>query len=217
MNELFTFKESDVTIDSMYRGSNTKVMPIILVIIVIAIVLTIIISIGRAMFSGGNDSDSTDKDGSQSVASVVLDTSSDRAVRWTIRGPIVANENYRSYQITIAPNQRTYDIYSGYLDQILEHRSYDNNLPAYEEFVHALDKASIGNVKKAADEDVRGVCATDGIVYMFETLVNDSADNMLWSSTCKGSPGTLGADPLQLQALFKNQIPDFTPIFDKIY
>ncbi len=199
----------------MYRGSGPRILPIIIIIVVVALVIAALITVGRLIFSGGsNDSTQTN---TASLQDAVQNRSTDRAVRWTVRGPIVADEKFRSYQITVSPSSRTFVTYSGYLEQVLETKTYDNNARAYEEFVFALTKAGITNTRKNADADLRGVCATNGLAYSFETLSNGTADNTIWSSSCRDSAGTMAADPLKIQALFINQIPDFKPIFNKVY
>lgn len=199
----------------MYRGSSPRILPLIIVILIVALVIAALVTIGRMVFSGGSQSTSNqDKD---TVSKSVLDTSSTRSVRWTVRGPIVANEKFRSYQITVSPTLRDYTVYSGYLSEPIEVKTYTNNQAAYEQFVFALNNADVGTVRTADDTDIRGVCATGGLAYTFETLGNDTPDHSLWSSTCKGSPGSLGANALQIQALFVNQIPDFKPQFTSVY
>ena len=80
-----------------------------------------------------------------------------------------------------------------------------------------FDKANAGTTREASDEDFRGVCATQGFAYKFETLSDELPDHMLWTTTCKGSKGTLAANTTQVHALFVNQIPDFKPVFTQIY
>ena len=198
----------------MYRGSGPRVLPIIIVIIVVALVVAALVTVGHMIFSGSS-SDSSDK--GTSLQDAVLDTTAERSVRWTVRGPIVADENFRSYQITISPTSRTFVTYSGYLDQVTDTKTYDNNTKAYEEFVFALDKASVSKTRSSSDTEFRGVCATNGIAFMFETINDGDVDNSIWSSTCKNSAGTMAADALQIHALFINQIPDFNPLFNSIY
>lgn len=199
----------------MYRGSGPRILPLIVIIVIVALVIAALVTIGRMVFGGG--SQSGEQENQDAVATAVLDTTAARSVQWTVRGPLVANANFRTYQITISPQESVYTVYSGYLGEPLESQRYANNTAAYEQFVFALDKADVGKTRDAEDTDIRGVCATDGIAYTFETLTNNTADNTLWSSTCKNSPGTLAANPLQIHALFTNQIPDFKPIFTSVY
>lgn len=203
----------------MYRGSRPRILPIIVVIVIVALVVATLITVGRMLFTGGNanNSQANQKTTSSVIEQAVLAQDANRSVRWTVRGPIVADEKFRSYQIIISPSSRTYVTYSGYLDQVIDTKTYSNNAKAYEQFVYALDKTSVAKARDTKDTDLRGVCATNGLAYEFETLVNDDPDHTMWSSTCKDSQGTMTADPLQVQALFVNQIPDFRPLFTKIY
>jgi len=188
------------------------------VIVIVALVVAAIVTVGRVLFSSNGDTSQDNKKTTSSVIEqAVLAQDSDRAVRWTVRGPIVGDEKFRSYQIIISPSTRTYVTYSGYLDQVIDTKTYSNNIKAYEQFVYALNKTDIAKARDTKDADLRGVCATNGLAYEFETLVNDDPDHTMWSSTCKDSQGTMTADPLQVQALFVNQIPDFRPLFTKIY
>ena len=199
----------------MYRGSRPKIFPVIIIIIVVALVIAAIVTIGRMVFSG--NSSSNDAVDTASMQQSLLNESSDRAVRWTVRGPIIADEKFRSYQITVSPSERTYTVYSGYLDTVLRTKSYGNNADAYEQFIYALDKTGVSSARTVKDEDLRGVCATNGLLYQFETIASSTPDYSVWSSTCKNSPGTMTADSQKLQALFVNQITDFAPLFDDIY
>ena len=88
----------------MYRGSNPRIVPIIVTIVIVALVISAVVALGRMMFGGSSSTTTT----TTSVSSSVLDTSSDRSIRWTVRGPIVAYENFRSYQITILARSRSY-------------------------------------------------------------------------------------------------------------
>lgn len=197
----------------MYRGSNPRIVPIIVTIVIVALVISAVVALGRMMFS--NTDSSTDS--TATMGSSVLDTTANRSVRWTVRGPIVAEENFRSYQISVSPSSRTYTVYSGYLGGVISTKEYTNNTRAYEEFVHALVNADITSTRSASNDDIRGVCATGGIAYKFEALNADNADQSLWGSTCSQSRGTMGADALRIQALFRNQIPDFKPLFTSAY
>lgn len=206
----------------MYRGSNPRIFPLIVTILVIALVIAALVSIGRMIFFGGNKTAQTDtqesaKTTTAALRNTTLNTTDNRGVRLTVRGPIIADEKFKSYQITVTPKTRTYTVYMGYLGQVLNEKDYGNNTKAYEEFVYAIDKANIGKVNDAKDEEFRGVCATRGIAFMYETLVNFDKDQSVWTTTCGGSKGTMGANVQQIHALFANQIPDFKPSFNEMY
>jgi len=190
----------------MYRGNSSRVVPILLVLIVIAIAIAALVSAGRAIFGGTDQAAQSQVDVGRDN---LLNTSLSHSVRMTVRGPIVADENFRSYQVTVNPSDRSITTYSGYLDQVLDAKQYSNNAKAYEEFVYALDKANLmkGEVLKDGKDDTRGICAT-GRVYEFEVLKDGRAVKRLWTSTCKGSVGSLKASVAQVETLFHNQIPD---------
>lgn len=189
----------------MYRGNSSRIIPVVLVLIVMVIAIVALVSVGRSIFGGSDQSSQQADVGRQSL----LNTGFDHSVRMTVRGAIVADENFRSYQITISPAARSLAVYSGYLSQQINMLPYGNNVKAYEAFVYALDKANMmsGSELKDEKDDTRGVCAT-GKMYEFEVLQNNNIVKRLWTSTCKGSPGSFRASTSQVQNLFLNQIPD---------
>lgn len=198
----------------MYKSSSSRVIPIIIVLIVIAIAIAAIVSIGRAVFGGGSTTTTNQVDVGQTA---LLDTASNRSVRMTVRGPIVADENFRSYQIIVGPSSRSLTTYSGYLGTVLETKSLGNNVKAYDEFVHALDKANMtnGTVLEEEADDIRGICAT-GNVYEFDVMVDNTQVKHLWTSTCKGSKGSFRASVPQVQSLFLSQVPEASAQIGKI-
>jgi hypothetical protein len=135
----------------------------------------------------------------------------------TVRGPIVADENFRSYRITVDANSRDLTTYSGYLDQQIDSKDLSNNIQAYEQFVFALNRANLVKGVPFNDDkdDTRGICAT-GKVYEFEVIDSGSIVKRLWTSTCKGSAGSLKASVSQIQNLFLQQIPDNQPILKAV-
>lgn len=202
----------------MYRGSKPRIVPLLIAVVVIGLLIAGLVSLGRLIFLPNSSSNQQSKSASQPVLQdEVLKTTADRSVRYTVRGSLVADENFRSYQITISPTERTIVEYKGYLSEVTNTRTFGNNFAAYDEFVHALSNADIGKTRSISDDDMRGVCATNGRLYQFETLAEGKTTRSIWTSTCSGSPGTMTAKISQVHALFVNQIPDFKPMFDKVY
>ena len=194
----------------MYRNSSTKIFPIILIIIVVVALIIGIVSVANYLFGGGGEEASQQKTQAELATEKLLRVDVDQSVRVTVRGPIVANEEFRTRQIIVSPTQREYIVYKGYLESIESRKTYSNNTKAYDEFVHALDKAALtksGKYTTEEQDDLRGICAS-GLVYQFDILSGGSADVAYWTSTCKGSPGTFGASLQQVTNLFANQIPD---------
>lgn len=186
-----------------YRTS--RIVPIILVVIIIVIAIAAIVSLARVVFFSG-PSTPTVVDSSRDA---LLSTTAGRSVTMSVRGPIVADEVFNSYKITISPNQRVITTYTGYLDKRVDSITLGNNVKAYEEFVHALDKANLpkGVELQGDRNDVRGICAT-GRVYEYGILNDEKSVKTLWTSTCKGSRGSLDASVEQLTELFVKQIPN---------
>lgn len=198
----------------MYRGNGSRILPIIIVLIVVAIAIAALVSAGRAIFGGGDAANPAVVDTSRAA---LLNTATDHSVRMTVRGPIVADENFRSYQITANQSDRTLTTFSGYLEQAIQTKQLNNNVKSYEEFVYALERANMaeGTAFTGDKDDTRGICAT-GRVYEFEVIQGGAVVKRLWTSTCKGSPGSLKASATQLQKLFLDQIPDNKKILDTI-
>jgi hypothetical protein len=194
----------------MRKGSLSRLFPLILVIIIAVLFIAAVVSIGRAIFNSGDNAVVETDAGREAL--VTVDNS--RSVQLTVRGPIVADENFRSYQITVSPSSRDISTYRGYLESIDKSKTLDNNSDAYEQFVYALDKANMMKGVEAEDDednDLRGICAT-GYVYEYSVLQDKEIVKHLWTSTCDGSKGTLRASTSQLNNLFFAQIPGASDI-----
>lgn len=189
------------------KNSLSRFVPILLVIIITIVALAAVIAIGRALIGGGGASEVVDEMDEGRAA--LLSTDITRSVRVTVRGPIVADEAFRSYRITISPESRVMTTYEGYLERPLDTKTLDNNQRAYEELVHALDKRRMMDGRPLPDEqnDLRGICAT-GHLYEMETLVNGEKVRHLWTSSCDGSKGSALANVSEILDMFLNQIPD---------
>ena len=200
----------------MSRYSRNRFLPILLVVVVMIIAIVALVSLARAIFFSGGDSKQTTQQVDVS-REALLNTSVGHRVQMTIRGPIVADETFNSYRITVSSSSRSLVTYNGYLGQPIDEVQLSNNIPAYDEFVHALDKANLplGTQFAKDQDDTRGICAT-GRLYEYEIINGDTVVKRLWTSTCKGSPGSLQASADQLTNLFVAQIPDAREVLRKI-
>ena len=189
------------------RNSFSRFVPILLVIVITIVAVAAVIAIGRALF-GGNESDQKDKNINAGQIAL-LSTDEGRAVRLTVRGPIVANENFRSYSVIVSPSSRQITTYEGYLDKEISQKKLDNNVKAYTELVYALDKRKMmdGTQLTEQQNDLRGICAS-GKVYKFETLSYNSVVKSLWTSDCSGSKGSAQANVNEILDMFLKQIPE---------
>ncbi len=190
----------------MVNYKSRRILPIILVVVIIIIAVAALVSLARAVFFSGDNTRTTTTDTSQQA---LVSTTDGSRVVMTIRGPIVADEAFNSYSISVSPSQRNLTTYKGYLDQVVEQETLGNNTAAYEQFVYALDKAKLadGRQLEGNSDDVRGVCAT-GRLYEFSIINGGNTVKRLWTSTCRGSRGSLDGSVDQLRDLFTAQIPN---------
>jgi hypothetical protein len=191
----------------MAKYKNSRILPTILVVVIVIIAIVALISGARAIFFSGS---STKDEVTDTTVASLLSTSVSSSVSMSVRGPIVADEDFHSYRIVISPTSRQITTYNGYLGTVIAQQTLGNNTAAYEEFVNALNlaKMTAGNEPKDEENnDVRGICAT-GKLSEFSILSNDMSVETLWTSTCDGSKGTLRASAAQLSNLFIAQIPD---------
>ena len=189
-------------------NSFSRLIPILLVIIIMVVAVAAVIAIGQSLL-GGNNPENKPKSQADIAKESLLSTDANRAVRLTVRGPIVAQEKFRSYQIEITPDIRRMSTYEGYLEKQIDEKKLDNNSRAYEELVYALEKRKMMEGRQLSEEqnDLRGICA-NGKVYKFETLYHGNPVKTLWTSVCGGSKGSATANANDILLMFLNQIPD---------
>lgn len=194
----------------MQRNNGARFFPLVIIIIVVALVIAAIVSIGRAVFNSGSETNSEDTSQTDQGRESLLNTSVGRTVQMTVRGPIVAEENFTSYRIEVSNNERSMNVYKGYLEERTNGKQLGNNTQAYEQFVYALDKANMMKGENSADnedtDDLRGICAR-GYVYEYAVTSGGNEIKKLWTSTCSGSKGSLQASKDQLSQLFLAQVP----------
>jgi len=196
----------------MERSGLRRIIPIALILIVIVIAVVALVSVGKSLFFSGNSTTSTST--KPNVGKQALTQTADTySVRMTVRGPIVANEDYRSYTVAISPTARTMTTYKGYDQQQIDADKLDNTTAAYEQLVYALNRAKFmdGTPLTGDSNDTRGVCAT-GTLYTFDVLQSDTSEQSLWTTSCAGSPGSLKANLGQITDLFSDQIPTFSAL-----
>lgn len=191
-----------------------RIAPILLIIVIAFLAIGALVSLGRMFMNGDNGA--VNKDRVEEVDSSVeklLSLDVERSVRMTVRGPIVAEEDFRSYVVEVSPDNRKLITYSGYVQNVIDLVDLDNNSNSYDQFVHSLNKANMmkGSQPSGEADDMRGICAT-GRTYEFAILMSGEAEKRLWTSTCTGSKGSLEANVTQLQNLFISQIPNNSEI-----
>lgn len=196
----------------MNNSGVQRIIPIALVLIVIVIAVAALFSVGRSIF-GSNKPEEVVNTGKQAL----LNTSLDRSVRLTVRGPIVADEQFHSYTIIASPTSRTLTTYQGYLDNQVDQVQLPNNNRSYEQFIYALDRASMmeSDELDGDSNDVRGICAT-GRVYEYEVLQASNVIKKLWTTSCSKIKGSQKANNARLSELFQAQVPDASKTTRKV-
>lgn len=200
----------------MKHGKNSQLLPVIMIVVVVVVSVAMIVALVRTFILNGGNTGPTTEQQRNADETALLSTAIDRGVRMTIRGDITANEKFRSYRITITPTMRSMVTYAGYLDQPIDQVQLENNSRAYEEFVHALNRAGMvkGTAFTGEKDDTRGICS-NGKVLEFETLQNERTVKRLWTTTCK-ERGSLQANSGQLSDMFVAQIPQSKELLKKI-
>jgi hypothetical protein len=138
----------------------------------------------------------------------------DAAVRLTVEGPVVADQNHNAYQITIGRNTTKVETFKGYERTVLETKTYDNNEEAYETFLLALERAGYHRaIEQETPTDSRGVCP-NGNRYKYELVDGNSTLLESWSANC--SKGTFRGDANAVRALFGRQVPELNQLTRKL-
>lgn len=199
----------------MDRSGLQRIFPIALIVIVIVIAIAALVSLGQSIFGGGSGEPEQEQVNVGKEA--LTETQSTSSIRMSVRGPIVASENFHSYDITISPEKRNMTTYVGYVGKQVGTKNYSNNRQAYEQLVFALDRAGMmdGTPLEGDANDLRGICAT-GLIYQFEVLSSSTSVQSLWTTSCKSISGSLTASRSSLTNLFQDQIPDFNTLSRKI-
>lgn len=135
---------------------------------------------------------------------------SGRSVRMTVYGPVVANEERESYEVTVTPSTRRFVAYQGYNQSQLESNNFDNTYEGYQQFVHALARAGFDKERRVSEDqaDDRGACSS-GRRYVYELFENGDMIKRVWTTTCGNAKGTFGGTNRVVRELFNRQIPDF--------
>lgn len=195
----------------MNNSGAQRAVPIVLVILIIIVVIAALVSVGRSIFGG--ESEPVVNTGQEAL----LNTSLDRSVRMTVRGPIVGDNQFHSYTITVTPTTSNLTTYQGYLLSPLETVEQTNNSKAYQQFVYALDRAKMmeGDELEGDANDTRGICSV-GRLYRYEVLQGSNVVKELWTTTCGRSKGSLKAPNEPLIRLFKAQIPNANGTLDNV-
>lgn len=186
-------------------GQDNKVVVGALVLVTAVIVVAILLSV--VQFSE-NNSGKTNVDSDRQN---LLSTNEDNAVIMSVRGDIVAQEDFTAYDVVVTPSQRKVIVYKGYDKKIVQQNKFPNTPSAYEQFVYALNNVGLVSKQRSDDSDMRGICPT-GDLYEFKLMSGDNILRTLWTNSCNYRQGTFGAKLSTVKQLFVDQIPDYEKI-----
>lgn len=143
--------------------------------------------------------------------------SDDAEVRLTTLGRIVAKESHIDETISILKARRNIYFVRAYSGTADPNVSFDNNQPAFEDFMRALNHAGFTAIKpppkagapKPVDTEV-GLCP-GGQRYIYEIIKSGQSVYRAWSTSCN-DPTTFGGAAGSIKQLFNNQIPNYNKI-----
>ena len=133
---------------------------------------------------------------------------SSSSVSLTTMGIINYHKEHRQIRITVDQDNITYEVISGYGNNVIQIKKFPNTSEAYSTFLQALGLAGYLNGKNEKElSDYRGYCPL-GQTYVYN--LEDSGDKVqqLWSTNCGGTKTYYGNATLT-QTLFQNQVPDY--------
>lgn len=187
----------------MNKGNGSKIAVVLGIVMVLGLLL---FGVYRVLRPGGTQSPRP------SAAPLTLLDYIDRdtQVRFTITGPVTANENHNSVRIAVTKDHRIVEVLSSYNGDSTISQTFANNGAAFEDLMYALNaNGFMKRDPKATTADERGICPT-GQRYVFEVIENGSTVSRLWSSTCGG--GNFAGQSGMVRTLFQAQIPDYNKL-----
>lgn len=127
-------------------------------------------------------------------------------VRFTILGPVVANENFRSGMITVSSSSRSVTAYKTYTNEVVASEILPNNSEAFRQFMNALQVAGFGNHRAAQQAEPDSACP-QGYRYIYELREGGRTVMQTWGTSCGIRGTTFGGNVPQTNQLFRAQIP----------
>ncbi len=165
----------------------------------IFLILFIVIMIARGGKSGNNV---VRKD----IPQLNTAASSDANFQFTQDGPIVAEEDHFSIQISVNKSNRTVRVIRGYKGQVVASSSFGNNEAAFADFLSALDRAGYTNVNRSRYQSEAGLCPLNNrFVFQSDQFEKDFRT---WTTSCREN-GTFGGNFSTISSLFRDQIPNY--------
>jgi hypothetical protein len=136
-------------------------------------------------------------------------------VRYTVSGPTVADEYHNAITISVGKVRRSVEAFRTYAETPAFTQEFDNNQPAFEDFMRAIQNAGFTAAKTRAGNPTEvGLCPT-GQRYVFELIDNGKTVLRTWATSC-GDAGTFNGSPATIRSLFQAQIPGYAKLVNGI-
>jgi hypothetical protein len=182
-----------------------------ILVVAVAIIALILVTwglftIATNIFRGDNGEDVNN---ANSTNVQTVETTS--VATYEVIGPIVANDDQRSYIISVSQNVVGIKTYKNYGLTLIDEKSYRNTAEAYEFFLSALTNLDVTSLSRNASTEIDfedlGVCPTGR-----KFIVNLDSSTLRWSTSCNRNDGNAGFNMNAVGNLFRQQVPDFNEI-----
>lgn len=189
----------------MEKGSLGSLLGIIIGIAIVA-------GLGFLFWNGvrslGNDDKPQQAQATVAPSDKLTTMGPNHKIKLLVRGPLVADEDARSYTVEISQSQRILTTYTGYNGGKIGETIQGNSPAAYEQLLYSLKSGGFTKANKETNTETRGLCAS-GRIYRFELIVDNQVNSALWATSCNGARRTLdkGVDFMYLKSLMERQIP----------
>jgi hypothetical protein len=129
-------------------------------------------------------------------------------VAMLIDGPVNAVSLHNQVQVVVSNSATTFNIFSGYDDNLVLTHSYPMSVASFHVFLRSLEYANFNSgSNNPALSQASGYCPT-GDRYIFSFDVNNSQVERYWATNCGGTHTYDGNLNLTL-TLFEAQVPNF--------
>jgi hypothetical protein len=141
-------------------------------------------------------------------------TNTNSNVSYVVDGPITAPETHRSIKITVGPQSRNLEVFSGYQGQVIVNQAYNNDSNSYGQFLAALDRSGFTRVRRS--NVAGGATAVCPLSNRDTYQVSNGATTVMntWSSPCV--TGTFAGNVSTVNTLFQAQIPDYAKLTQNV-
>lgn len=161
-----------------YARYGITVLFLVLAVVVIVVGFNLI----RNLFT--SDSPAEKQTGTSQKIDLLGAPDNNKAVQYTVAGPVVAVEEQRSVRITVSRDNRTVEVLQGYENQVVKSQQLPNTYEAYDSFIKAINGAGFTNTLPA---EGRGDEAQDcplGRKFAYEIAPLTDSSFRSWSNTC---------------------------------